>query len=209
MQSTRRAPITLTPTLSRKRERGNICKRERSVSTRTTRLSAIVVRNGLASPDCGASKGGRWLPMPTRIENARRLRQRSTDAERRLWYFLRNRQLDGCRFRRQAPLGRYVADFVCVERRLVIELDGGQHFETATADRERARHFARAGYRVLRFWNTPVLQETTSVLESILAALRETGAGPHAIARNMLHGYLAGDESGTEQCAMIAAHEEA
>ena len=118
--------------------------------------------------------------MPTRIENARRLRQRSTDAERRLWYFLRNRQLDGCRFRRQAPLGRYVADFVCVERRLVIELDGGQHFETATADRERARHFARAGYRVLRFWNTPVLQETTSVLESILAALRETGAGPHA-----------------------------
>ena len=136
------------------------------------------------------------------------MRQASTDAERRLWYFLRNRQLDGCRFRRQAPLGHYVADFVCVERRLVIELDGGQHSETAMADRERTRHFVRAGYRVLRFWNTPVLHETTSVLESILVALREPVAGARAIARDVPPAaYPAGEDSGTEECAMIASHE--
>jgi very-short-patch-repair endonuclease len=146
--------------------------------------------------------------MPTRIENARRLRQASTDAERRLWYFLRNRQLDGCRFRRQAPLGHYVADFVCVERRLVIELDGGQHFETAMADLERTRHLARAGYRVLRFWNDQVLRETNSVLESILLALREPSARVPLFAQNPPFTASADTtEFSVAESTMIASHE--
>ena len=116
--------------------------------------------------------------MNSRIENARRLRRVSTDAERRLWYFLRNRQLGGFCFRRQMPLGRYCADFACIEARLVVELDGGQHLDTANADTERTQRIARGGFRALRFWNTQVLQETQSVLESILVALRESVLDP-------------------------------
>jgi very-short-patch-repair endonuclease len=116
--------------------------------------------------------------MNSRIETARRLRRTSTDAERRLWYFLRNRQLGGFRFRRQLPMGRYFVDFACVEARLGIELDGGQHLDNCIADAERARRIGRAGFRVLRFWNTQVLLETDSVLESILVALHETPFDP-------------------------------
>ena len=111
--------------------------------------------------------------MSSRIKNARRLRRSSTDAERRLWYFLRNRHLGDYRFRRQVPLGRYVADFACIEAGLVIELDGAQHFDTAHADAERTRCIVQAGFRVLRFWNTQVLQETEAVLESILRNLHD------------------------------------
>jgi len=111
------------------------------------------------------------LPMRTRIENARRLRRDATDAERRLWYFLRNRQLDGHRFRRQVPLGPYIADFACIASRLVVELDGGQHVEAAAPDRLRTLRFESAGYRVLRFWNNDVMQQTTAVLETIRSTL--------------------------------------
>jgi len=114
--------------------------------------------------------------MHSRIENARRLRRNSTDAERRLWYHLRNRQLDGFRFRRQVPLGGFVADFACIEAALVIEIDGAQHVDLARADAERTRRLARAGYRVLRFWNTQVLQETEATLEAILRALHAVDA---------------------------------
>jgi very-short-patch-repair endonuclease len=115
--------------------------------------------------------------MPSPIVNARILRTNSTDAERRLWRFLRNRLLCGYRFRRQMPLGRYIVDFVCLRARIVVELDGGQHADHLLADLERTRHLARAGFRVLRFWNSDVLQRTDDVLERILAALRE--ACPH------------------------------
>ncbi|HEY8011229.1 MAG TPA: endonuclease domain-containing protein [Rudaea sp.] len=116
--------------------------------------------------------------MRHKIANARALRQTSTDAERRLWYFLRNRQLGGHRFRRQVPLGRYIVDFACMETYLAIELDGGQHSEQQDSDLARTRYLARGGFRVLRFWNDDALLRTDIVLEQILAALRETSPHP-------------------------------
>ena len=117
------------------------------------------------------------LRMRSRIENARNLRRNSTDAERRLWHFLRSRRLGGFRFRRQVPLGRYVADFACLREHLIVELDGGQHVDRRADDDERTRHLQRAGFRVLRFWNDDALVRTEAVLESILAAL--CSACPH------------------------------
>ena len=104
---------------------------------------------------------------------ARRLRRDATDAERRLWYRLRARQIDGAKFVRQEPIGPYVADFICRERHLIIEVDGGQH-ATDPRDAVRDRWLSEQGYRVLRFWNNDVLANTEGVLESIAAALRES-----------------------------------
>ena len=115
--------------------------------------------------------------MHSLLANARALRTNSSDAERRLWRFVRNRQLAGYRFRRQIPLGRYIVDFVCLRARLVVELDGGQHLANASEDIERTLDLARAGFRVLRFWNNEVLAQTEVVLESILEALIQ--ACPH------------------------------
>ena len=94
-----------------------------------------------------------------------------TEAERRLWMFLRRKQLGGHRFRRQVPLGHYVADFACLDRRLIVELDGGQHAEMADRDRSRDDWLAARGYRVVRFWNNDVLRDTPSVLEVVQRAL--------------------------------------
>ncbi|WP_426702086.1 endonuclease domain-containing protein [Rhodanobacter sp. Col0626] len=82
---------------------------------------------------------------------ARRLRNDSTDAELRLWYFLRRQQLAGHKCRRQYPLAGFIVDFVCVPARLVIELDGGQHLDALEYDRRRSEALRREGYRVLRF----------------------------------------------------------
>ncbi len=100
-----------------------------------------------------------------------------TDAELRLWMQLRGEQLDGYRFRRQVPMGPYVLDFVCLKARLVIEVDGGQHAEALKQDDLRAAWLESRGFRVLRFWNTDVLQETEGVVERIRAAL--PGPPPH------------------------------
>lgn len=105
---------------------------------------------------------------------ARRLRRQLTDAERRLWAHLRNRALMGWKFRRQHPIGPYIADFACIEARLVIELDGGQHLGS-TRDAARTAALQAGGYRVIRFWNNDVLMRTTAVLDAIHAAL----ADPH------------------------------
>jgi adenine-specific DNA-methyltransferase len=102
---------------------------------------------------------------------ARKLRNQSTDAERYLWQHLRHRQLGGFRFRRQVPIGAYVADFACLDAKLVIELDGGQYQEHATRDARRDSHINAKGYPVVRFWNNQVFEETTAVLEVILNEL--------------------------------------
>ena len=104
------------------------------------------------------------------IEQARHLRRNSTDPERVIWKHLRNRQLDGHKFRRQQPVGSYIVDFVCMEKRLVIEVDGGQHNESAS-DVERDKWIESEGFRVIRFWNTQVLGETEAVLSVIIEAL--------------------------------------
>jgi very-short-patch-repair endonuclease len=98
------------------------------------------------------------------------LRANQTDAETVLWNRIRNRQIDGHKFVRQQPILGYVCDFVCREIRLIIEVDGGQHNESA-ADVMRDRRLAEDGYRVLRFWNNDVLGNTEGVLMTIQAEL--------------------------------------
>ena len=109
---------------------------------------------------------------------AKRLRRDSTDAERTLWFRLRDRRLDGWKFRRQVPIEGYVVDFLCVDAHLIIELDGGQHAAQAAADAARTRMLEAAGFLVLRFWNNEVLGNMDGVLEAIVATLRAGTAPP-------------------------------
>ena len=102
----------------------------------------------------------------------RRLRNAPTDAENRLWQRLRSRQLDDCKFRRQHPFGNYILDLVCLERRVVVELDGSQHSTAINYDLQRTRLIEDAGFVVLRFWNNPIYENLDGVLEMILLALR-------------------------------------
>ena len=109
---------------------------------------------------------------------ARKLRREMTDAERRLWTQLRRHQLAGFRFRRQFPVGPYIVDFMCLEAKLVIEIDGGQHLESAS-DAVRSGWLEGEGFRVLRFWNHDVLMRTRDVLAVILDALASVCPHPN------------------------------
>ncbi|MCL7488982.1 MAG: endonuclease domain-containing protein [Desulfobulbaceae bacterium] len=102
---------------------------------------------------------------------ARILRKKQTDAEKLLWRHLRNRQVANCKFRRQFAIKPYIVDFVCLSPRLVIELDGSQHVEAADYDRVRTEFLAAEGFKVLRFWNNEVLEETEAVLQKIYEEL--------------------------------------
>jgi very-short-patch-repair endonuclease len=102
--------------------------------------------------------------------NARELRVGMTDAERRLWSALRARRLQGYKFRRQHPIGPYIVDFACIEHRLVIEADGGQHDDN-DRDRIRTEWLKSEGWRVIRFWNNDILANPGGVQDTILAAL--------------------------------------
>ena len=106
----------------------------------------------------------------------RRLRNKPTDAERRLWDVLRSRRMHGCKFRRQHPYHHFILDFVCLERKFVIEVDGGQHADSAK-DAARDQFLRQAGFSVLRFWNHDVLNDTDAVAEAIHGAL--TTPHPH------------------------------
>ncbi len=106
---------------------------------------------------------------------ARKLRDNMTDAEMRLWQHLRDRRLLGFKFRRQMPIGEFIADFACLDTRLIIELDGGQHVERAELDALRTQQLGELGFRVVRFWNDDVLLRPDDVLERIIALLRDPG----------------------------------
>lgn len=108
----------------------------------------------------------------TLLDNARRLRREMTDAEKRLWYYLRAHRFLGLKFKRQKPIGPYIVDFICTERFLVVELDGSQHQQQAEYDQQRERYLESRGYRVLRFWNHQILAETEAVLEQIQQVVR-------------------------------------
>ena len=97
---------------------------------------------------------------------AKSLRRRQTESERRMWSVLRDRRFTGLKFRRQVPVGPYIADFACFEVRLIIELDGSQHADSLR-DKLRDKWFAEGGYRVLRFWNADLAQHRNAVLETI------------------------------------------
>jgi very-short-patch-repair endonuclease len=113
--------------------------------------------------------GGAAAPMPNK--NARKLRKTMTNAERAVWSFLKQRQVEGKRFRRQVPIDHYIVDFACFEARLIIEIDGSQHFESES-DKERDAYLHAQGFRVLRFWNNDVLANREGVYQVISEALR-------------------------------------
>ncbi len=98
---------------------------------------------------------------------AKELRKRSTDAEKLLWKYLRSKQLEGLKFRRQQPIDNYIVDFICFERRIIIEVDGGQHSVEKNKDRERDNYLNKQGFVVLRFWNNEVLTNIGGVFEVI------------------------------------------
>jgi very-short-patch-repair endonuclease len=104
---------------------------------------------------------------------ARKLRKTMTDAETRLWHEFRAKRFDDYKFKRQVPIGKYVADFACLTHKLIVEVDGSQH-EGSKTDVTRDRWFTAQGFRVLRLWNRELLLDTNGALLSILAALKES-----------------------------------
>ena len=133
------------------------------------------------------------MNQQTRLrQNARVLRQDMTLAEKRLWQVLRNKAL-GYKFRRQYAMGLDIVDFVCLERLLVIEVDGGQHLENPS-DRRRDAWFQAQGYRTLRFWNHEVLTNLDGVWETIQAALCEAESGGNRFAHPHLTSPIKGEE---------------
>jgi very-short-patch-repair endonuclease len=111
----------------------------------------------------------------------RGLRNSPTDAEHRPWQRLRGRQIEGCKFRRQHPYGDFILDFACLERRVVVELDGSQHFDASDRDAARTRELESETFTVLRFWNNEVSENIEGVLEAIRQCLmlRATPSPPN------------------------------
>jgi very-short-patch-repair endonuclease len=100
---------------------------------------------------------------------ARSLRRRQTEAEGRLWQYLRTSQMDGLKFRRQVPRVNFIADFLCDEAMLIIELDGSQHAERSIEDEKRTRYLESLGYKVIRFWNVDVMTNIEGTLDLLYA----------------------------------------
>ena len=111
--------------------------------------------------------------MDEKYIRARRLRNNMTEQEKKLWYYLRKRFINNCRFRRQYPIGNYVVDFICREKNLIIELDGGQHNETKAIiyDKERTEYLESRGFKVIRFWNNDIDTNIETVLSKIVKIL--------------------------------------
>jgi len=115
------------------------------------------------------------------ISRARRLRRQSTDAETQFWSRVRDRQLNGAKFRRQWPIDLFVIDFVCLESKLIVEIDGGQHDQKKEIDDARTKSPEGFGYKVIRFWNNDVLGDIASVLEVVANEL-DLQTPPHRLA---------------------------
>jgi very-short-patch-repair endonuclease len=111
------------------------------------------------------------------------LRENQTDAEKRLWYHLRNRQMAGFKFRRQHEIDHYIVDFVCLEKKIIIELDGGQHANQTRHDSQRTAILESLGYTVIRFWDNEVLTQTQNVLEAIHKILIDNPSPPPSPSR--------------------------
>ncbi|HEY6602449.1 MAG TPA: endonuclease domain-containing protein [Xanthobacteraceae bacterium] len=111
-------------------------------------------------------------------EPARRLRRNQTDAERLLWFRLRDRRLAGSKFKRQVPIDRFVVDLFCADAKLIVELDGGQHDHNKASDADRTRVLESMGYLVIRFWNHDVTRNMDGMLEEILSTVDQHRSGP-------------------------------
>jgi very-short-patch-repair endonuclease len=135
------------------------------------------------SPSPLVGEGGRRPDEGARrTELARSLRKRATEVEDRLWHLLRHRRLADFKFRRQVPIGPYVADFACFKARLVVELDGSQHLGS-TRDVVRDAELERRGFRVLRFWNSQLNEDPEAVLNAIWFALQDNKEDPSSALR--------------------------
>jgi very-short-patch-repair endonuclease len=117
------------------------------------------------------------IPLKPRTKRARQLRRDMTDAERRLWKELRELDLPN-RFRRQRPIGRHIVDFACPAAKLAIELDGGHHAVQTGADESRSLEISRRGHRVIRFWNSDVMENLGGVLQVIRGQLNISLSAP-------------------------------
>jgi len=109
---------------------------------------------------------------PKTMHNAGKLRKNPTPAERKLWSKIRNDQLE-VTFRRQHAVGNYIPDFVCIEKKLIIELDGSQHLEQEEYDEERTKYLESEGYRVIRFWNNAIMKDIEGVILAIMQAMED------------------------------------
>jgi very-short-patch-repair endonuclease len=119
-------------------------------------------------PNAGGIRGGGKTKMPSKLsKNAKTLRKNATHAENILWNRLRARQIEGLKFRRQQPIENVIVDFVNFEKRVVIEVDGGQHAIEKNKDKKRDRVLKDMGFKILRFWNNEVIENTDEVLEHI------------------------------------------
>lgn len=114
------------------------------------------------------------------LNRARELRRDATEAEDRLWYRLRSRRLGNFKFRRQVWIGPFIVDFLCMDARLVVEVDGSQHLDDAAYDDNRTAFLATKGYRVIRVWNNDVMQRMDGVLAAILDGLTRVPSPSHA-----------------------------
>jgi very-short-patch-repair endonuclease len=173
-----RAP---TLTLPRKRERERIAFGvDTTFSTRRSEPPLPLAGEGWGGGSAASEVAmdedqPKWKVSPKLRSNARALRKNATDAERILWSELRDHRLNGASFRRQVPIANYIADFMCHAAKLVIELDGGQHFsdDAEQADAARSAVIEARGFRVLRFSNHDVMTNRAGVLETIAAAVVE------------------------------------
>lgn len=111
------------------------------------------------------------------VSHAKQLRRAMTDVEKKLWQLLRSRQLEHLKFRRQYPIGPYIVDFICIEKHLIIELDGSQHADSKK-DQRRDDWLKAQGYQVLRFWNNEMIENTPGVLQTILSAATNPHPNP-------------------------------
>lgn len=109
---------------------------------------------------------------------ARELRRNQTDAEKIMWRKLRAKQLQSLKFRRQQPIGKFIVDFVCFEKKLIIELDGSQHSENKELDESRDDWLLTQGYTVVRFWNNDVLKNIDGVMHSIQSIIQSPSPAP-------------------------------
>jgi very-short-patch-repair endonuclease len=112
------------------------------------------------------------------VPKARQLRRRATEAEKMLWKHLRARQLEGVKFRRQEPIGQYIVDFVALKKKLVIEVDGGQHAVEKEKDRKRDQWLEHEGFEILRIWNNDIFDNLNGVLKSIREVLLYPSPAP-------------------------------
>ena len=135
------------------------------------------LRSRPPSPARGEGKPVESKEVSIATSRARALRSNMTDAERKLWYAFRDRRFADFKFRRQVPIGPFIADFICYDARVVVEVDGGQHADSAS-DARRDRWFAANDFLVLRFWNNDVLKNREGVLISVLEVLHQRTPHP-------------------------------